>query len=78
MLHWGVQSYLYKRGSPCRLLLALSHSRWLLLTAIFGPVSLGLAFGSPAVLIAVKRYTKEVEMLCPALLALVSLPLWQR
>ncbi|DBA82751.1 hypothetical protein WJX77_005919 [Trebouxia sp. C0004] len=42
-----------------RLLLALSHSKWLLLTAIFGPVSLGLAFGSPAVLIAVKRYTKE-------------------
>lgn len=42
-----------------RLLLALSYSKWLLLTAIFGPVSLGLAFGSPAVLIAVKRYTKQ-------------------
>ena len=47
----------------CRLLLALSHSRWLLLTALFGPVSLGLALGSPAVLIAVKRYTKEVGLL---------------
>lgn len=47
----------------CRLLLALSHSRWLLLTALFGPVSLGLALGSPAVLIAVKRYTKQVRML---------------
>ena len=32
----------------------------MLLTAIFGPVSLGMAFGSPAVLIAVKRYTKQV------------------
>lgn len=42
-----------------RLLLAVSHTKWMLLTAIFGPVSFGLAFGSPAVLIAVKRYTKE-------------------
>lgn len=55
-----VQMDVLQQSSACRLLLALSYSRWLLLTAIFGPVSLGLAFGSPAVLIAVKRYTKEV------------------
>ena len=57
-----VQTDVYQQSPACRLLLAFSHSRWLLLTAIFGPVSLGLAFGSPAVLIAVKRYTKEVGM----------------
>lgn len=69
-----VQMDVYQQSPACRLLLAFSHSRWLLLTAIFGPVSLGLAFGSPAVLIAVKRYTKEVGMLYPAVPALVCLP----
>ena len=46
--------------SCCRLLLTISHTKTLLLISIFGPVSFGLAFGSPAVLIEVKRYTGEV------------------
>ena len=49
--------------NACRLLLTLSKSKTLLLFSIFGPVSFGLAFGSPAVLIAVKRYTKQVQNL---------------